>query len=90
MVPTIPTASSNHQIDENQVTPEKVVTVANGTVQETKQNPVKNSAQSTMQDTKQLPQTGNDKQAGLLSLVGSSLMAGLAIFGLNKKKKHEN
>lgn len=72
------------------VTPEKVVTVANGTVQETKQNPVKNSAQSTMQDTKQLPQTGNDKQAGLLSLVGSSLMAGLAIFGLSKKKKHEN
>ena len=72
------------------VTPEKVVTVANGTVQETKQNPVKNSAKSTMQDTKRLPQTGNDKQAGLLSLVGSSLMAGLAIFGLSKKKKHEN
>ena len=80
--------------DTGKITPEKVVTVANGTVQETKQNPVKNpvknSAQSTMQDTKQLPQTGNDKQAGLLSLVGSSLMAGLAIFGLSKKKKHEN
>lgn len=72
------------------VTPEKVVAVANGTVQETKQNPAKNSAQSTMQDTKQLPQTGNDKQAGVLSLVGSSLIAGLAIFGLSKKKKHEN
>lgn len=72
------------------VTPEKVVAVANGTVQETKQNPVKNSAQSTMQDTERLPQTGNDDRAGLLSLIGSSLMAGLAIFGLSKKKKHEN
>lgn len=72
------------------VTPEKAGAVANGTVQETKQNPVKNPARSTMQDTKRLPQTGNDKQAGLLSLVGSSLMAGLAIFGLSKKKKHEN
>ena len=66
------------------------MTVANGTVQETKQDAIKNSAQSTMQDTKQLPQTGNDKQAGLLSLIGSSLMASLAIFGLGKKKKHEN
>ena len=77
-------------VNTGKVIPEKVVAVANGTVQETKQNPVKNSAQSTMQDTKQLPQTGNDNRAGLLSLVGSSLIAGLAIFGLNKKKKHEN
>ena len=37
-----------------------------------------------------LPQTGNDKQAGLLSLIGTSLMVSLAIFGLSKKKKHEN
>lgn len=77
-------------VNTGKVIPEKVVAVANGTVQETKQNPVKNSAQSTMQDTKQLPQTGNDNRAGLLSLVGSSLITGLAIFGLNKKKKHEN
>ena len=66
------------------------MTVANGTVQETKQNPVKNPVQSTIQDTKQLPQTGNDNRAGLLSLIGSSLMASLAVFGLGKKKKHEN
>ena len=77
-------------VNTGNVTPEKVVTVATGTVHATKQNPVKNSVQSTMQDTKQLPQTGNDKQVGLLSLVGSSLMASLAIFGLGKKKKHEN
>ena len=64
--------------------------VTNGSVQETKQNMVKNSGQSTIQDTKQLPQTGNDNRAGLLSLIGSSLMASLAIFGLSKKKKHEN
>lgn len=43
-----------------------------------------------MQDTKQLPQTSNDDRAGLLSLIGSSLMAGLVIFGFGKKKKHEN
>ena len=43
-----------------------------------------------MQDTNQLPQTGNDNRAGLLSLIGSSLMASLAVFGLGKKKKHEN
>lgn len=72
------------------VTPEKVVTAANGMVQETKQDTIKNSAQSTMQDTNQLPQTGNDNRAGLLSLIGSSLMASLAVFGLGKKKKHEN
>ena len=72
------------------VMPKKAVTVANGTVQKTKQDEIKNSGQSTMQDTKQLPQTGNDKQAGLLSLIGGSLMASLAIFGLSKKKKHEN
>ena len=85
-VPTTQTTPSNNQTDENQVTSEKVAT---GTVQETKQDAIKNSAQSTMQDTKQLPQTGNDKQAGLLSLVGSSLMASLAVLGLGKKK-HEN
>lgn len=61
--------------------------VTNGTVQE---NTVKNPVQSTVQDTKQLPQTGNDNRVGLLSLIGSSLMASLAIFGLSKKKKHEN
>ena len=77
-------------VNTGKVTPEKVVTVAKGTVQNTKQDAIKNSVQSTMQDTKQLPQTGNDKQAGLLSLIGSSLMASLAIFGLSKKKKHEN
>lgn len=77
-------------VNTGKVTPKKVVTVANGTVQDTKQGAMKNSAQSTMQDTKQLPQTGNDNRAGLLSLIGSSLMASLAIFGLNKKKKHEN
>ena len=37
-----------------------------------------------------LPQTGNDKQAGLLSLIGTSLMASLEVFGLSKKEKHEN
>ena len=77
-------------VNTGKVTPKKAVTVATGTVQEAKQNPVKNPVQSTMQGTKQLPQTGNDKQAGLLSLVGTSLMASLAIFGLGKKKKHEN
>ena len=86
-VPTAQTTPSNNQTDENQVTPEKV---ANGTVQETKPDAIKNSAHSTMQDTKQLPQTGNDNRAGLLSLIGSSLMAGLAFFGLGKKKKYEN
>ena len=89
-MPTAQTTPSNNQTDENQVTPEKVVKVANGTVQETKQDAIKNSGQSTMQDTNQLPQTGNDNRAGLLSLIGSSLMAGLAFFGLGKKKKHEN
>ena len=59
----------------------------NGTVQE---NTVKNPVQSTVQDAKQLPQTGNDNRAGLLNLIGSSLMASLVIFGLSKKKKHEN
>ena len=77
-------------VNTGKVTPEKVVTVANGTVQETNQDAINNPAQSTMQDTKQLPQTGNDNRAGLLSLIGSSLMASLAIFGLGKKKKHEN
>ena len=89
-VPTTQTTSSNNQTDEKQLTPEKVVTVTNGTVQETKQYTVKNPVQSTIQDTKQLPQTGSDNRAGLLSLIGSSLMASLAIFGLGKKKKHEN
>ena len=82
--------SGTDMVNTGKVTPEKVVTVANDTLQETKQNTVKNSGQSTMQDTKQLPQTGNDNRAGLLSLIGSSLMASLAIFGLSKKKKHEN
>ena len=77
-------------VNTGKATPKKVVTVATGTVHETKPAAIKNSAQSTMQTTNQLPQTGNDKQAGLLSLVGSSLMASLAIFGLSKKKKHEN
>ena len=86
-LPTAQTTPSNNQTDEDQVTPEKV---ANGTVQETKQNPVKNPIQSTIQDTKQLPQTGNDNRAGLLGLIVSSLMASLAVFGLGKKKKHEN
>lgn len=77
-------------VNTGKVTPEKVVPVANGTVQETNQDAINNPAQSTMQDTKQLPQTGNDNRAVLLSLIGSSLMASLAIFGLGKKKKHEN
>ena len=77
-------------VNTGKVTPNKVVKAANGIVQETKQDAIKNSGQSTMQDTKQLPQTGNDNRAGLLSLIGSSLMASLAIFGLSKKKKHEN
>lgn len=77
-------------VNTYKVTPEKVVTVANGTEQKTKQNIVKNSAQSTTQDTKQLPQTGNDEQANLLSIIGGSLMASLALFGLGKKKKHKN
>ena len=77
-------------VNTYKVTPEKVVTVANGTVQKTKQNTVKNSAQSTTQDTKQLPQTGNDEQANLLSIIGGSLMTSLALFGLGKKKKHKN
>ena len=77
-------------VNTYKVTPEKVVTVANGTVQKTKQNTVKNSAQSTTQDTKQLPQTGNNEQANLLSIIGGSLMTSLALFGLGKKKKHKN
>ena len=77
-------------VNTYKVTPEKVVTVANGTVQKTKQNTVKNSTQSTTQDTKQLPQTGNDEQANLLSIIGGSLMTSLALFGLGKKKKHKN
>ena len=89
-VPTAQMTPSNNQTDENQVTPEKVVKVATGTVQNTQQDAIKNPVQSTMQDTKQLPQTGNDNRAGLLSLIGSSLMASLAVFGLGKKKKHEN
>lgn len=60
MLSTAQTTSSNNQTDENQVTPEKVVKVTNGTVQNTKQDAIKNPVQSTMQDTKQLPQTGND------------------------------
>ena len=51
---------------------------------------VKNPVQSTIQEIKQLPQTDNDNRAGLLSLIGSSLMVSLVIFGLGKKKKHEN
>ena len=77
-------------VNTHKVTPEKVVTVATGTVQKTKQNTVKNSAQLTTQDTNQLPQTGNDEQASLLSIIGGSLMTSLAIFGLGKKKKHKN
>ena len=77
-------------VNTHKVTSEKVVTVANGTEQKTKQNIVKNSVQSTTQDTKQLPQTGNDEQANLLSIIGGSLMASLALFGLGKKKKHKN
>ena len=77
-------------VNTYKVTPEKVVNAVNGTVQKTKQNIVKNSAQSTTQDTKQLPQTGNDEQANLLSIIGGSLMTSLAIFGLGKKKKHKN
>ena len=80
----------SNMVNTGKVTPEKVVTVSNGTVQETNQDAINNPAQSTMQDTKQLPQTGNDNRAGLLSLIGSSLMASLAVFGLGKKKKHEN
>ena len=77
-------------VNTYKVTPEKVVNAVNGTEQKTKQNTVKNSAQSTTQDTKQLPQTGNDEQANLLSIIGGSLMTSLAIFGLGKKKKHKN
>ena len=65
------------------------MTVANGTVQETKQNPVKNPVQSTIQDTKQLSQTGNEAHSRLalagLALLG--LTAGLFGFG---KKKHQD
>ena len=77
-------------VNTYKVTPEKIVNAVNGTEQKTKQNTVKNSAQSTTQDTKQLPQTGNDEQANLLSIIGGSLMASLALFGLGKKKKHKN
>ena len=91
----VPTASNKQQPTTDQATSATPTAplqspVANGTVQETKQDTIKNSAQSTMQDTNQLPQTGNDNRAGLLSLIGSSLMASLAVFGLGKKKKHEN
>ena len=77
-------------VNTHKVTPEKVVNAVNGIEQKTKQNTVKNSVQSTTQDTKQLPQTGNDEQANLLSIIGGSLMTSLAIFGLGKKKKHKN
>ena len=77
-------------VNTHKVTPEKVVNAANDTVQKTKQNTVKHSAQSTTQDAKQLPQTGNDEPANLLSIIGGSLMTSFALFGLGKKKKHKN
>ena len=81
--------SGTDMVNTGKVMPKKAVTISNEAVQATKQDVIKNSVQSTVQDTKQLPQTGNDNRSGLLSLIGSSLMASLAIFGLSKKKKHE-
>ena len=74
-VSATPTTSSEQQPTTDQATALSQTPAANGTVQKTNQN------------TKQLPQTGNDNRAGLLSLIGGSLMASLAVLGLNKKRK---